>query len=80
MKKRANKADLAGDALVTLGDAVRSLRQSQSLSQEELASRADIDRTYLGGVERGERNVSLRNIVRIAAALGVSPAILLKDL
>lgn len=40
---------------------------------------ADLDRTYLGGVERGERNVSLRNIVRIASALGVQPAALLKD-
>ena len=54
------------------GERVRSLRQSKGLSQEELAFKAGMHRTYLGGIERGERNPSLRNIAAIAKALGVT--------
>jgi len=54
------------------GDRVRELRKSKGLSQEELAFRASVHRTYLGGIERGERNPSLKNIKSIADALGVS--------
>jgi transcriptional regulator with XRE-family HTH domain len=53
------------------GNRVRSLRQHRRLSQEELAYRARVHRTYLGGIERGERNPSLKNISSIAEALGV---------
>lgn len=52
---------------------MRALRQQQGLSQEELAYKCDLDRTYVGSVERGERNISLVNIHLIAVALGVSP-------
>jgi len=55
------------------GEHVRELRGLSGLSQEALAARAGIHRTYVGGVERGERNISLNNIVRLAEALGVSP-------
>jgi transcriptional regulator with XRE-family HTH domain len=55
------------------GDRIRELRTEQSLTQEKLAELADIDRSYIGGVERGERNVSLDNILRVADALGVQP-------
>ncbi len=58
---------------------MRAERERLGVSQEELADRAGMHRTYLGGVERGERNVSLLNLVRIARALRVSPAVLLKD-
>ncbi len=51
------------------GDRVRTLRERTGLSQEALAARAGIHRTYMGGVERGERNIGLKNIVRLAAAL-----------
>ncbi len=53
------------------GERVRVLRKEKGLSQEALALSCDLDRSYIGGVERGERNVSLVNIHRIAAALGV---------
>jgi transcriptional regulator with XRE-family HTH domain len=61
------------DPLKRFGKRVRLLREQSRLSQEALAAKAGIHRTYMGSVERGERNISLRNIVRIAVALGVHP-------
>jgi transcriptional regulator with XRE-family HTH domain len=55
------------------GERVRELRKRKGLSQEALALACELDRTYIGGVERGERNISLVNIYRIAEALGVKP-------
>jgi transcriptional regulator with XRE-family HTH domain len=60
-----------------LGRAIRELRVRQSVSQEELAHRSGMHRTYLGGIERGERNPSYTNILRIADALDVSGSALL---
>ena len=54
------------------GETVRELRLAKGLSQEELAFKSGVHRTYLGGIERGERNPALRNIAAIAEALGVS--------
>lgn len=54
------------------GKRVRALRLEKGLSQEGLALTCNLDRTYIGGVERGERNVSLINIRKIAIGLGVS--------
>jgi transcriptional regulator with XRE-family HTH domain len=56
------------------GDRIRELRQQKGLSQEELAFRAGIHRTYIGGIERGERNPGLKNIERLSRALGISLA------
>jgi transcriptional regulator with XRE-family HTH domain len=53
------------------GERVRELRKQKGLSQEALALACELDRTYIGGVERGERNISLINIYKIAVALGV---------
>lgn len=61
----------------TLGDNIRRLRKALSLSQERLADEAGIHRTYIGAVERGERNISLDNIVAIARALKVPASELL---
>jgi len=62
----------------TLGATIRELRAGLGISQEALAERCDLHRTYVGGVERGERNVSLENIVRLATALKVTPSKLLE--
>ena len=60
------------------GKNLRERRLALGLSQEELAEHADLHRTYVGSAERGERNVSLENIVRLADALKVKPSDLLK--
>ncbi|OKJ16926.1 hypothetical protein AMK19_01950 [Kitasatospora sp. CB01950] len=65
--------------LVKFGIRVRALREAAGLSQEALADAAQLHRTYVGSVERGERNISLINISRLAHALGVSPWYLLSD-
>ena len=54
------------------GERIRTLRHERGLSQEEMAYRAGIHRTYIGGIERGERNPALKNIAAMAQALGVS--------
>jgi transcriptional regulator with XRE-family HTH domain len=66
--------------LAKFGRRVRELREATRLSQEALADRANLHRTYIGGVERGERNVGLINIVRIARALDVDAEVLLRGL
>ncbi|RUO58671.1 helix-turn-helix domain-containing protein [Pseudidiomarina marina] len=65
--------------LQTFGSNIRSLRRAQNMSQEDLADRSGLDRSYLGSVERGERNISLINILKIANALGISAKELFND-
>ena len=59
--------------LVAVGSRIRSLREARGIAQEDFAARAGLDRSYYGGVERGERNVAVRNLIRIAVALQVEP-------
>jgi transcriptional regulator with XRE-family HTH domain len=61
------------------GSTLRKLRDERGYSQEELAERAGLHRNYVGGVERGERNVALENIVKLAKALSVPPKDLFAD-
>ncbi len=68
------------EILKRFGANLREYRHRAGLSQEKLAAKAGIDRTYVGGAERGERNVALVNVVRLADALGIRPAQLLEDL
>lgn len=64
---------------MAFGAAVRARRKTMGLSQEALADLAEIDRSHMGKIERGERNVSLMNIIRIARAVGVEPSNLLSE-
>lgn len=63
--------DSAPDIRMQFGKRVRVLRKATGLSQEAFADSCGLDRTYIGGIERGERNVSLVNIAKIASALNV---------
>ncbi|ARG96762.1 helix-turn-helix domain-containing protein [Legionella micdadei] len=58
-------------ALIKLGNNIRELRKLKNLSQEAFADEIGLDRTYVGGIERGERNLAALNIIRIAVALDV---------
>jgi transcriptional regulator with XRE-family HTH domain len=58
--------------LVKFGDRVRELRKEKGLSQEQLSFKADLHRTYIGMIERAEKNITLINIEKIANALNVS--------
>jgi transcriptional regulator with XRE-family HTH domain len=62
------------DVKVLFGHRVRELRKLHGWTQEEFALHVGLDRSYVGGVERGERNISLENICLIANGLGVSTA------
>ena len=68
------------NALQILGDAVRCGREAAGLSQEALGERADLHRNEIGALERGEKNISFVNLLRVCAALGVTPGDLLADL
>ena len=68
------------DILIQFGQRVRDLRAAQGYSQESFAAKCGLDRTYLGGIERGERNVALRNIQVISRSLGISLSDLMQGL
>lgn len=71
---RPSKQAGTSPALAAFGDAVRVARLEQGISQEALADIAGLDRSYMGGIERGEHNVALINIQKVAAALDLSIA------
>jgi transcriptional regulator with XRE-family HTH domain len=70
---------LEGDLQRTVGRNLRSYRQAQGLSQEAFADVLGVHRTYMGGVERGERNLTLKSVERIAERIGVEPLALLQS-
>jgi transcriptional regulator with XRE-family HTH domain len=71
--------DAPEQILTAFGAAVRKLRRDRGWSQEEFADRVGVHRTYMGDIERGERNVSLVNIGRIAESLGIPLAVLMAE-
>jgi len=69
----------AGDpALMAVGSAIRALRLEKNMSQEALAHEAGIDRSYMGGIERGEHNIAIINLLRICWCLDLSASDLLR--
>lgn len=66
-------------ALIALGDAIRRVRLSMGISQEKLALLAEVDRSYVGRVERGDNNVAVLTLARLAHALGISIAKLMQE-
>lgn len=75
----SREAPKSTDWPLAFGKAIRDLRGAKGLSQEKFGFEVGLDRTYISGIERGIRNPSLKNIVKIAQALGVTPAKLLQD-
>jgi transcriptional regulator with XRE-family HTH domain len=64
--------------LTAFGQNVRKQREARHFTQEVLAERAELDRTYISDIERGTRNLGIENVVRLAAALGVTSAKLME--
>ena len=65
--------------LVALGEAIRRIRLAKDISQEKLALLAEVDRSYVGRVERGDNNVAVLTLLRLAHALNISLAKLLRE-
>lgn len=70
---------MEGDLQRTVGRNLRAHREAQGLSQEAFADLLGYHRTYMGGLERGERNLTLKSLERIADRLGVPPLALLRE-
>ena len=66
--------------LEIFGETVRGIRLKRGLSQEKLAEKANLHRTYIGMIERGEKNITLINIFKISEALNIKPIELIKDI
>ena len=64
--------------LIALGEAIRQVRLSKDISQEKLALLAEVDRSYVGRVERGDNNVAVLTLSRLASALGISLSTLMR--
>ena len=71
---------MEGDNLTELGERIRAARQSRGLTQEALAAQAGVDRSYVGGVERGQRNVTFTMLCKLCVALGCDVAELTRGL
>ncbi len=70
MRKSYSKEDK--DLLIKVGARIRELRSNSGLSQEKLSFKCNLDRTYIGSVERGERNIAIINLKKISIALDIS--------
>jgi len=70
---------MADNKLLIFGDRVKAWRLARGITQEALAERAGLHPTYIGGIERGERNLGLSNLFKLASALDLRPSALLID-
>jgi len=68
-----------GDLQRTVGRNVRAYREAKGVSQEAFADALEVHRTYMGGIERGERNLTLRSLERLAERLQLDPLVLLQE-
>ncbi|MGD1327126.1 helix-turn-helix domain-containing protein [Pandoraea pnomenusa] len=75
-----SKTKIKAPALVAFGEAVRRRRKERGFSQEAFGDACGIDRSYMGGIERGEHNLALVNIIKIIHALGIKPSEFFRDL
>ncbi len=75
-KSKLKKSDL----LVSFGKVIHDLRKEKGLSQEILADKANLHRTYIGMIERGEKNITIANVEKIAKALGLSISELMRGI
>lgn len=67
------------EILIALGLRIKEIRLNKNMSQEELSGRTELHRTYIGSVERGERNISIINLTKIAIALSVNVSTIVED-
>jgi transcriptional regulator with XRE-family HTH domain len=72
--------DKKDDLLVLFGEQLKNFRKERNISQEELAFRAELDRTYISGLECGKRNPTLKILVKLAVSLNMKPSELLMNL
>lgn len=79
VEKRVSGTATKQDILVKVGQVIRARRVELGLSQEALAHASGIDRSHMGKIERGERNVTILNVQRVATALGTLPSALLGE-
>ena len=76
---RPSSSHSGNTGLVSIGKSVRAIRKIKKISQEDLALIAGLDRSYVGGVERGEHNLTVITLCKLAEALEVSPAKLMAN-
>jgi transcriptional regulator with XRE-family HTH domain len=72
--------DKKDDLLVLFGEQLKNFRKERGISQEDLAFRAELDRTYISGLECGKRNPTLKILVKLAVSLNMKPSELLMNL
>ncbi|HEY5053560.1 MAG TPA: helix-turn-helix transcriptional regulator [Solirubrobacterales bacterium] len=71
---------MEGDLQRTVGENLRAYREARGINQEDFADMLGLHRTYMGSVERGERNLSLKKVERLAAQLGIESSVLLRPI
>lgn len=72
-------SEVTNKRIVRLGKRIRQLRSARGLSQEELANLTKIDRSYMGGIERGEHNTTMRKFLQICDTLEMTPSEVFED-